>query len=328
MPATSEPTDRNPAPRFAVVVPAFNAARTLAETLDSVAGQEFDDWECVVVDDGSTDETPAMVQAYCDRDDRFRLVRQANAGAAGAYRTAVGAARSDLLVICAADDLLLPAHLRTMDAVVRAHPDFEIYSSNGEYLYDDSGDRRPVYWAPEWQRERSLSFIEVIAECFYSVGVVFRRQVYEWTGGHRTGVYTDDYDLWLRAMAHGARHWYTPAVLSVHRVSSFQQSANLERLYDSNIEVYEHLLATEDLAPDVVSAVRAALAANRECRENLGVGEDLEQQARDLRRAVQRVIGPRYVDTAMRLIHSVSWITRPLRRWLAKRRHDGQAEHT
>ncbi len=300
-------------PRFAVVVPAYNASATIRETLDGMLSQEFRDWECVVVDDGSTDDTAQIVESYSERDGRIRLVRQANTGTAGAYRAAIDAAASDLLVICAADDYLLPAHLRVMDQLITQQPDYEIYSSNGEFLYEESGLRRPVYRASEWAGERSLTIEQVIEQCFYSVGVVIRRATYELAGGHRLGVYVDDFDLWLRAMARGARHRYTPHVLSVHRVSDFQQSANLVRLYESNIEVFEHLMATVELPPELVATLEAAIATNRERIAAPEVGAQMEQQARRLHRTVQRIFGDKYTERVLKLVHSVSWIVRPLR---------------
>lgn len=310
-------------PKFAVVVPAYNAESTLRETLDGVLSQQFGDWECVVVDDGSVDDTPRIVESYSLKDNRVRLVRQQNKGAASAYRAAVATSTAGLIVICAADDLLLPQHLQVMSELIDANPEYEIYSSNGEYLYHDTGMRRRVYGAPEWGSERSLSFESVAAVCFYSVGVVIRREAYERAGGHRIGVYTDDYDLWLRAMARGARHMYTPEVLSVHRVSRFQQSSNMVRLYESNLEVYTHLLASESLSPRQAEAVKSSLATTRGYLDSdqAAVHTELELQAQGLRGAVERVVGPARTDGVMRLIHSVSWISRPLRKMLAAARH-------
>ncbi len=73
-------------PAVSVVVPAFNRAETIAVTLDSLVAQSFTDWEAIVVDDGSTDSTAAVVERYAVSDARIRLLRQANAG--------VGAARN------------------------------------------------------------------------------------------------------------------------------------------------------------------------------------------------------------------------------------------
>lgn len=304
-------------PRFSVVVPAYNASATLSETLDAMLAQELSDWECVVVDDGSTDETAVIADDYRKRDKRFRLIRQENKGTAGAYKTGLAVAAADLLVICSADDLLLPGHLCAMDAFIRENPQNEIYSSNGEYLYHESV-RRTVYTKPEWRQERSLSFEQVVAECFFSVGVVFRRRVLEMTGGHRLGVYGEDYDLWLRAMVRGARHRYTPQVLSVHRVSSFQLSANLVRVLESNIEVYEHLLADSSAPPAHQAAIEESIVRNRALIEDLPVVQALDRQARSLRLRVERVVGARHIESAMRAIRAVSWVAKPFRRIVAK----------
>src|SRR5258708_1668380 len=103
------------APRFSVVVPAYGAAMTLPETLDAILSQTFTDWECVVVDDGSTDETLRIANEFAARDRRIRAIHQENKGTAGAYNTGVGAARGQLIVICSADDVLLPEHLARFD---------------------------------------------------------------------------------------------------------------------------------------------------------------------------------------------------------------------
>lgn len=307
-------------PRFSVLVPAYNAEATLRETLDSISAQTMDDWECVVVDDGSADDTAAIVSSYESGDPRFRLLRQENRGAAGAYRTAAAAATADLFVICAADDLLLPEHLATMDDLIARNPECGIFSCNGEFLDDASGDLRIAYAGGEWEHERSLSLDEVIHECFFSVGAILRRSVYELTGGHRPGVYVDDYDLWLRAMARGVIHRYTPCILAVHRVSDFQQSADSRRLWQSDIEVYRHLIAKGYVPPESIPAIEQSIRRRTEWLEGFEVAEAFERQARTLREGVERRVGSRWAEPAMKAIHAISWITRPVRRALARRR--------
>ena len=75
------------APRLSVVVPIYNVVPYLEECLDSIVAQTFGDFECVLVDDGSTDESAAIAQAYVDKDARFRLVRQENKGLGAARNT-------------------------------------------------------------------------------------------------------------------------------------------------------------------------------------------------------------------------------------------------
>jgi glycosyltransferase involved in cell wall biosynthesis len=88
-----------------VVIPAFNAAATLDETLESVRAQSYTALEILVVDDGSTDETPALVRSHEERDPRVRLIRQANAGVSAARNTGMAEARGMLLATVDADDL-------------------------------------------------------------------------------------------------------------------------------------------------------------------------------------------------------------------------------
>jgi len=238
-----------PAPRFSVVVPAFNAASTLAETLDAILAQTFTDWECIVVDDGSTDQTPHLAETYADKDLRIRVIRQANQGTAGAYNTGVSTANGELVVICSADDVLLPEHLSTMSSFVAQEPGHDIYTSNGYFWWP--GDSPEVFYPSgegDWADSPtladticSLELADVIRLCFYSVGATYRRGLYAAVGGYRHGVYGEDYDFWLRAMASGARHRYLPRPLSLHRVSRTQKSASLEVVYRSDIRLLTDL---------------------------------------------------------------------------------------
>lgn len=280
-------------PHFSVIVPAYNAQRTLPETLDAMLAQEYEAWECVVIDDGSTDDTAMLVEDYHSRDARFRLVQQENQGTACANNAGVRAARSDLLVGCAADDYLLPGHLRVMDDLIARNPDCGIFTSNGQYLDHDSGDFTTVYRSPEWLQERSVSFEELARVCFYSVGAVYRREAFDLVGGYRRGVYVDDYDLWLRTMARGVRHRYTPEVLSVHRVSSFQQSAKVVAVRESDARVIRDVIESGVLGGAQLAATRSSLR-----RHNRNIA---------IRKALGAVLGP---DGVERLIARVRGATR------------------
>jgi glycosyltransferase involved in cell wall biosynthesis len=94
-----------------VIVPAHNAADTLADTLESLTAQTFPGWEAIVVNDGSTDATPGIVEGFAAFDPRFRLVHRVNGGLAAARNTGVSHARHDALLFLDADDWILPRHL-------------------------------------------------------------------------------------------------------------------------------------------------------------------------------------------------------------------------
>ena len=152
------------------------------------------------------------------------MVSQQNRGSGGAYNTAVRSARGDLLVMLSADDLLLPDHLATFDACIRRNPGASVFTSDGWYDYDD-GRREAAHPQARWSDPAGCTLEELLQACFYGVGAVYRRAVFDAVGGFREGTYAEDYLFWLLALAHGFRHRHIDRPLSVHRRSTAQKSA-------------------------------------------------------------------------------------------------------
>jgi glycosyltransferase involved in cell wall biosynthesis len=90
-------------PVVSVVVPAYNVATTIRQTLDSILHQTFQDIEIIVVDDGATDETPEILKSY--KDSRMRVVRQVNRGLAGARNTGIQLSMGKYIAFCDSDDI-------------------------------------------------------------------------------------------------------------------------------------------------------------------------------------------------------------------------------
>jgi glycosyltransferase involved in cell wall biosynthesis len=106
-------------PRVSIVVPTYNRAKTLARAVNSALGQSFQDFELIVVDDGSTDETPQLLAGFTDR--RLRSVRRQQGGVAAARNAGVAEAHGDLIAFLDSDDEWLPWKLeRQLDALNRA----------------------------------------------------------------------------------------------------------------------------------------------------------------------------------------------------------------
>lgn len=101
-------------PLISVIVPAYNAAAFLEQCLDSLSIQSLDDFEVLVVDDGSEDSTPSVVASYELIDDRFRLIRQQNRGVSGARNTGLDQAKGRFVTFVDADDALHPEALQAM----------------------------------------------------------------------------------------------------------------------------------------------------------------------------------------------------------------------
>lgn len=120
-----------PMPRFSVILPVFNAAPHLREALESIAAQTAGDFEAIAVDDGSTDESPAILAEWVRRDGRFRAIRlPENGGAAVAANAALDAARCAIAIRADADDVNEPERFATMLAAHAAHPEMAVISAS------------------------------------------------------------------------------------------------------------------------------------------------------------------------------------------------------
>ena len=93
-------------PKISVVVPCYNQGKFLSETLDSVLAQTLQEWECIVVDDGSTDNSADIAKAYCAKDNRIRYVYQENAGPSAARNKGVSQTQAPLIYFLDGDDLI------------------------------------------------------------------------------------------------------------------------------------------------------------------------------------------------------------------------------
>lgn len=99
---------------ISVIVPAYNAVKYLESCLDSIASQTFEDFEAIIVDDGSTDSTPAIADAFGRLDERFTLIRQDNGGVSKARNAGIDSARGKYITFVDADDALHPEALGAM----------------------------------------------------------------------------------------------------------------------------------------------------------------------------------------------------------------------
>jgi glycosyltransferase involved in cell wall biosynthesis len=130
-PASLHAQTSEQAPRFSVVVPAYNAEATIALTMQSVLSQSCGDFELLVVDDGSTDRTLEVVGELAEKDPRVRVLSKPNGGCAPARNFGARAARGKFLGLLDSDDSYLSGYLETQDDAIRRHPEADIFSCNG-----------------------------------------------------------------------------------------------------------------------------------------------------------------------------------------------------
>ena len=186
------------APLVSVVIPTFNAAGFLPEAIASVLAQDFSDYEIVVVDDGSTDDTPQILARYGSQ---VRAVRQRNAGASVARNCGARAARGRYLAFLDSDDRWMPGKL-TRQAAIAARNEFPIVHTDASKI-DPQGRIIATSSNPERQKQNGNVFEEFFMHDISAVltsTALIRRACFDEVGGFdETGEVVDDHDFFLRA---------------------------------------------------------------------------------------------------------------------------------
>jgi len=230
-----------PPPLISVLVPVYNGADFIDEALDSALHQDFNDFEVIVVDDGSTDASSIIASERAGSTDiPVRVIKQINQGLPSARNKAIAAARGRLFALLDADDVWLPDHLRIAAAQFTRNPELGLVHANIEYI-DASGKVLSVPrrdWAAQRDTFRALALRLEHVSC---PTAVFAKWAIDRVGGFDStfsGLGCEDRDLWLR-IAEIAPICYLNRVSARYRVHSGSMSARRERMYQARMLLAE-----------------------------------------------------------------------------------------
>ena len=203
-------------PRVSVLMPCYNAAATLEEALDSLAGQTLTDFELVVVDDGSTDATPRLLEGRARWDARMRIVTSAHQGIVRSLNKGLQHCRTALVARMDADDRCHPQRLERQVSYLEAQADVAVVGSLVS-AFPSENVRQGLILYLEWQNslldDASMRREMFVESPLAHPSVTLRRDWLERAGGYQEHGWAEDYDLWLRLYLAGARFAKLPEVL-------------------------------------------------------------------------------------------------------------------
>ncbi len=212
-----------------VIVPIFNAERYLSRTLDSVLAQSYTDWECILVDDGSTDSSAAVAQRYADADPRFRCVSQPNGGVAKARNTGLDLAAGEFTAFLDSDDLWLPGKLETsVNELIQGDVDLlftEAYSFRTETPPADPSRLPRLGAGVGTYRGPEGIALFLLRNPVPTLTVVAKTEAVRRTGGFK-GRLAEDYRLWLEMLYNGCTLRGTGEPTALYRVREGSLSSN------------------------------------------------------------------------------------------------------
>ncbi len=175
-------------PLVAIIVPCYNQGQYLGECLDSVLAQTVRDWVCIVVDDGSTDETAKVAEEYCLKSDKIHYHYQENAGLPATRNKAIALTDSKYILPLDADDMLEPNYLEVVLGLFEENPVIKIAYTNCRFF----GIKNLSVTLPTYNPKKILVGNQINATA------LFKRSDYEKTTGYDSNLKArEDWDLWL-----------------------------------------------------------------------------------------------------------------------------------
>ena len=222
-------------PSVTVLLPVHNAAQYVGEAIESILAQTFKDFELLIIDDGSTDETPAILERYARLDPRIRLVCREARGLVATLNEGIGLARGEWIARMDADDVSVLDRLsRQLDFLKTSAFDF-----CGGAIECVGG------WKTIWTYPTTPEGCEVqllFGVPFAHPAIVGRRTAFAQLGYRSEFMHCEDYDLWQRAWAEGMRMANVPQVVLRYRIHSGQVTTlhRLEQAHATNIVRERH----------------------------------------------------------------------------------------
>jgi glycosyltransferase involved in cell wall biosynthesis len=178
-------------PLVSIILPTYNGSRYLDQAIQSCLDQTYPHWELIIVDDASTDETPACIANYLSKDDRIRSTRhETNRKLPTALNTGFSLAKGDYFTWTSDDNCYRPGALKTMVAFLESHPKIDVVYTDYSGI-DQTGQviKQVTIWDPEILLQGNA-----IGPCF-----LYRRRVHEKVGGYDEDLFlVEDYSFWLK----------------------------------------------------------------------------------------------------------------------------------
>lgn len=216
---------RNEQPLVSVIIPSYNQAEFLPETLDSILAQTYDNWEAIVINDGSTDNTESAMSTYAAIDKRIRVFSKPNGGISSALNEGLRQARGDFFCWLSSDDLFYPHKLELqVKAFKSLGPEYALLYGSIDILNDKTKciEKQPFFkpLLPGAEFPEGLMF-DFIDGCSIMIRMSAMREINGFNPYYR---HSQDFELWVRLASRGYRFKLIDHKVTIRRVHEAQSS--------------------------------------------------------------------------------------------------------
>ena len=228
---------------ISVIIPAYNGAATISETLRSLLAQTYSNWEAIIVDDGSKDNIADVVAEFSKRDNRISFVSQVNLGVSAARNTGIRLAKHEWLLFLDADDWIAAHHFERMFQKKKESPDLDAMVCGWSNVTPDG-----IYLAEKFSPTESDLFPAFVRYCAFAIHCcIIRKELVLSVGAFDISLnICEDWDLWQRAARTGARFGFINEVLSFYRMRPYSLSRSKERFFANCILIHDRGYRNDD----------------------------------------------------------------------------------
>ena len=231
-------------PKVSIIIPAYNRAGMILTAVESVLAQTYPDWEAIIVDDGSSDNTREVVAGV--KDARVRYIYQDNKGLPDARNTGIRASSGEYVAFLDSDDAFLPEKLMLQVPVLDATPQIGLVA--GGFVEVDM-DMRPLHEIRPWVKNPTLDLLDWVRTCSFCVGSPLVRRAWLDKAGlfDETMRYVEDWDLWLRLASMSCRMQWLKEPVYLYRMHASSMVRQAVMMKNGMIAMFDKFFARPDL---------------------------------------------------------------------------------
>lgn len=237
--------------KVSVIIPSYNYGQYLAECLESVIAQTYSNWECIIIDNGSTDNTSDVAKAYVLKDKRIRYYYIEQNGVSFARNLAVKHSEGTYILPLDADDKIHPSYIQKAIKIISENPDVKVVYCDAELFGAFSGK----WILPPYSLKNLL--IENSIFCT----ALFRKKDFELTDGFNENMKEgfEDWDFWIRMLGNGGDVYKIPEILFYYRMRQNSRNGVLDgkrqqtlrrQIYENHKPLYDKYFRIPDLIFD------------------------------------------------------------------------------
>lgn len=226
---------------ISIIIPCYNGEKYLKDALASVLWQTHTNWECILVDDGSTDGSAELFNQFVQKDNRFRYFRQKNSGPSVARNNGIVNAKGRFIQFLDADDIILPKRLEQCFRILEQSKQIDVVYT--DYMTFQSGQgysrilpAKMPYEDPvrSFLFENNLTFVVLIHTLMFRTEAISQNKFNSDLHSH-----AEDIECWVRMSVNGIRFQYLDEILSIYRYTEHSLGSDEVKLLNAKIRVLE-----------------------------------------------------------------------------------------